>query len=90
MPKSLIYSAIPVFLTTSIVWVIGVSNHTFIANEIWLYVGILIPATSVYGCSCLVFREPLWRQAIGLVLLIPCVGVWVLSLLLVSNGFKIH
>lgn len=56
MPKSLIYSATPVFLATTVVWIFGVSNHKFLANEIWLYVGIfLLPATAVCTCSWLIF-----------------------------------
>ncbi len=91
MPKSLIYSAIPVFLTTTIVWILGVSNHTFLANELWLYVGIfMLPAMSVCVCSWLIFCPQTWRRAVGAICLLPCLGIWVLSLLLVYNGFKIH
>jgi hypothetical protein len=91
MPKSLIYSAVPVFLATTIAWIIGVSNHTFLAKEFWLYVGIfLIPGLLVCGCSWLIFHSQLWRRILGLIILVPCLAIWVLSLLLVSNGFKIH
>lgn len=91
MPKSLIYSAVPVFLTTTIVWIFGVSNHTFLANEFWLYVGIyLIPAVLVCVCSWLIFNRKPWYRLIGLIAIIPCAGIWVISLLLVYSGFKIH
>ncbi len=91
MPKSLIYTAIPVFLVTGIVWYIGVSNHTFLASEFWLYVGLfLVPASAVCGCAWLVSQPFLWRKAIGLVLILPCLGIWALSLLLVFNGFRVH
>jgi hypothetical protein len=91
MPKSLTFAAIPVFLATSLVWIAGVSNHTFLVNEIGLYVGIfLIPATLVCVCSWLIFHEQIWRRVVGLICVLPCIGVWVLSLLLVYNGFKIH
>jgi len=90
-PKSLIYSAIPIFLTTAIVWAIGVSSHTFLAREFWLYVGIfLVPALLVCGCLWLIFHGQLWRRVTGLILVFPCLGIWVLSLLLVYSGFKIH
>jgi len=91
LPKGFMYTAIPVFLTTTIVWIIGVSNHTFLAREFWLYVGIfLVPAMLVCGCSWLVFHGQRWRRAIGMIMLVPCLGIWVLSLMLVYSGFKIH
>lgn len=91
MPKSLIYSATPVFLATTVVWIFGVSNHKFLANEIWLYVGIfLLPATAVCTCSWLIFGDQVWRRVIRLICLLPSCGIWVLLLLLVYNGFRIH
>lgn len=91
LTKSLIYTAVPVFLATAIVWIIGVSNHTFLANEFWLYVGIFfIPAMSVCGSSWLIFHRKLWFRVAGLVTILPSIGIWIVSLLLVFNGFKIH
>lgn len=91
MPKSLVYTAIPVFLITTVAWTIGVLNHRFLASEFWLYVGIfLLPALAVCACSWLIFQNIIWRKAIGAILLLPCLAVWLLSLLLVANGFKIH
>ena len=91
VPKSVTYSAIPVFLITSVVWIIGVSNHTFLMREFWLYVGIFtIPAAFVVGSFWLISDDPPWRRILGLILLIPSLGVWGLSLLLVYIGFKIH
>jgi hypothetical protein len=91
VPGSLLYSAIPVLVITSIVWIIGVSNHRFLWREFWLYVGIFtIPAAFVIGSFWLVAGEPTWRRIVGVLLLIPSLGVWGLSLLLVYAGFKIH
>jgi len=91
VPKSLIYSSILVFALTGIAWVSGVSNHTFLASEFWLYVGIfLVPASAVCACTWLVFRAVLWQRILGLVLLLPALAIWAISLLLVLNGFKIH
>jgi hypothetical protein len=60
-------------------------------REIWLYIGIyLIPALLVCGCSWLILRKQMWQRVIGVLLLLPSLGVWVLSLLLVYAGFKIH
>ena len=91
VPKGLTYTAILVFLATAVVWTISVSNHTFLAREFWLYVGIfLIPAMLVCGCSWLIFHGQRWRRAIGMIMLVPCLGIWVLSLMLVYSGFNIH
>jgi hypothetical protein len=91
VPKGLKYSSITVFLITSVVWIIGVTHHTFLAQEFWLYVGIFtIPAALVCGSFWLMFDGPTWRRIFGLIILVPSLGVWGLSLLLVSVGFKIH
>ncbi len=91
MPKSLTYTAMPVFLVTSAAWVIGLSTQRLLMSEVWLYVGIfLLPALAVCACSWLIFQNIIWRKAIGAILLLPCLAVWLLSLLLVANGFKIH
>jgi len=91
VPRSLSYSAIPVFLITGVVWGIAVSKHTFYAREFWLYVGIFtIPAAFVCGSCWMIFSRQIWRRIVGLVLVIPSLAVWLLSLLLVSVGFKIH
>jgi len=91
MPKSIPYTAIPVFLVTSFVWAVAVSRHTFLAREFWLYVGMfLLPALLVCVSSWLVFQKTLWLRIVGGILALPSLGVWGLSLLLVWIGFKIH
>ena len=91
MPKSLSYTAIPIFGITTVVWVIGVSNHTFLASEFWIYVGMfLVPAGAICASAWLIFRDSLWQQALGVLALLPCLGVWFVSLVLVYNGFRIH
>lgn len=91
MPRSLVYSALPVFVITSAVWIYGVSHHTFLANEIGLYIGLfLIPGAAVCACIWLLFCKRLWARITGAVLLIPGLGIWALSLMLVFVGFKIH
>lgn len=90
-PRGLIFFASFVFLTTTLVWIYGVSNHRFLMSEFWLYVGIyLIPALLVCGCVWLIFRKQTWQRATGVVLLLPALGIWVISLVLVFAGFKIH
>ena len=91
MPKSLLYSAVPVFLLTGAVWVYGVSRHTFLASEIGLYVGIfLIPGAAVCTSIWLIFQKRTWVRVTGALLVVPSLALWALSLLLVSIGFRIH
>ena len=91
IPKSFLIAAVPVFAVTSIIWIIGVSNHTFLAREIGLYIGIFfLPALLVCGCAWMIFQERVWLRVVGAILALPALGIWVLSLLLVYAGFKIH
>lgn len=91
LPRSTVLTAAFVFLTTSLVWFYSVTNHNFLMSEIWFYLIIFfVPALLVCGCSWLIIRKQMWLRAVGGVLLLPSVGVWVLSLLLVYAGFKIH
>ena len=91
MPKPLLYFFIFVFGSTSVVWVAGITNHTFLASEFWIYVGIFfLPASAVCVCAWLALRDLLWIRDTGLVLLFPALAMWVISLLLVFNGFRIH
>jgi len=91
VPKSLVFSALPVFIITSIAWIYGVSRHTFLVREIPQYIGIfLVPGATVCVCSWLLFQKRTWGRVLGGLLLIPSLGLWFLSLLLVSIGFKIH
>lgn len=91
LPRSLVYSAPPVFLLTSIAWILGLSRHTFLASEIGIYIGIfLIPGAAVCTCFWLIFQRRFWGRILGFLLIVPSLGVWALSMLLVSIGFKIH
>ena len=40
MPKTIAYTAIPVFLVTSVMWIVAVNQHTFLAREFWLLVSV--------------------------------------------------
>ena len=91
MPRSLVYSALPVFIITTGVWVYGVTHHTFLAREIGIYIGLfLIPGAIVCTCCWLVFQQRTWGRILGALLLLPGLGIWGLTLLLVAIGFKIH
>ena len=89
---SLIASLV-IFGITLIVWVysfitLNIPIHT---NEIAL-LGLIfvVPAAWVSGSIWVMLDARLWRQLSGVVLLLPGTAVWVLSLMLVSVGFKIH
>ncbi|MCW8889042.1 MAG: hypothetical protein OQL20_00095 [Sedimenticola sp.] len=91
MPNSLTFSLVPVFAITSITWAIGVSNHRFLLNEIGIYLLLFfLPALVVCGSVWMIFQPVLWRRMVGVIIALPAVALWVLSLLLVFNGFKIH
>lgn len=91
LPRSLLYAAPPVFIVTGIVWIYGVSRHTFLASEIGLYVGIfLIPGAAVCTSIWLIFQKRTWLRVTGALLVVPSLALWALSLLLVSIGFRIH
>ena len=91
VPKSLIFSVLPVFLATSIVWIYGVSRHTFLASEIGIYVGMfLVPGAAVCTSIWLIFQKRTWGRVTGFLLLLPSLAIWAVSLLLVAIDFKIH
>ena len=91
LPKSLVFSVPAVFLVTGIVWIYGVSRHTFLASEIGIYVGMfLIPGAAVCTSFWLIFQKRTWLRVTGALLIVPCLALWALSLLLVSIGFRIH
>lgn len=91
LPRSIIISALPVFLITSIVWIYGVSRHTFLVQEIGIYIGIfLIPGAAVCASVWLIVQQRTWAHVVGLLLILPSLAIWIVSLLLVANGFRIH
>ena len=91
MPRSVVYTAVPVYLLTAAAWAIGISNHRFLWSEFWLYALIfLVPAGLVCVSSWLLFMQRTWARVLGIVMVLPSAAIWLLSLLLVSNGFRIH
>lgn len=90
-PKKAGYVAAVVYLVTAVVWTIGVTNHRFLWSEFWIYVGIfLLPGGLVCLSAWLIFMERLWARFVGIVLVLPALALWVVSLLLVYAGFRIH
>jgi hypothetical protein len=91
MPRSALYVAVPVVLISSVVWIVALGRHTFLAREIWLYIGLFtVPAGLVCVSAWMILQRRLWVRVVGGVLALPALGVWGLSLLLVWVGFKIH
>lgn len=86
-------ASLAIFGITLIVWVhsfvtLNIPIHT---NEVAL-LGLIfvVPAAWVSAAIWVMLDARLWRQLLGVLLLLPGVAIWVLSLMLVSVGFKIH
>ena len=91
MSKPLKYSAVLILVITSAVWIYGLTNHRFLLNEFWLYVLIFsVPAGLMCFSLWVLLHHAIWRVVLGIVILIPSLGLWIISLLLVSIGFRIH
>lgn len=91
MRKVLRFTALAVFAVTTVVWAYALTQHRFLMREFWLYVGIfMIPGLAICFSVWLLMLKKWWWKLSGAILLIGSLGVWVLSLLLVWVGFKIH
>ncbi len=91
MRKPLAITALIVFGITAGVWAYALTQHRFLMKEFWIYVGIfLVPGLAILISLWLLLLKKWWWKLTGLVLLVASLGVWSLSLLLVSVGFKIH
>jgi len=91
MSKTIKYSAVILFVVTSATWVFALFKHTFLMRELGLYVMIfLIPIVLVLISEWVMNHRNVWRRFVGVLLLIPSLGIWVVALMLVSVGFKIH
>lgn len=85
------YVFLIVYTLTIVSWAYGLSHHRFLWQEFWLYVGLFfIPSGAVCFCAWLMRQQVMWQRVLGLVGILPALGLWGLFLLLVSNGFKIH
>lgn len=91
MPKSVIYTAVPVFLVTAVVWIAGLWDYTFYPRDFWFYVVIfLLPGGLVVLSAWLIFIDRIWTRVLGAVLVLPSLGIWILSLMLAYGEFRIH
>lgn len=86
-------ASLAIFGITLIIWIhsfvtLNIPIHT---NEIAL-LGLIfvVPAAWVSAAIWVMLDARLWRQLSGVVLLLPGIAIWALSLMLVSVGFKIH
>jgi hypothetical protein len=80
-----------VFMITATVWAIGISRHRFLPSEFWLYLAIfLVPAALVCGSVWLILIRRTWVRVLGVVLALPSLAMWAVSLMLVCGGFRIH
>lgn len=91
MPKAVRITAIIVFAITAVVWAYALTQHTFLMREFWIYVGIFaVPGLAVCISLWLTLLKHWSWKLIGTICLLLSLATWVLALLLVWVGFKIH
>ena len=91
MRRRLAFITASVYTVTAIVWIAGLWDYTFYARDFWFHVVLfLVPAALVAGCAWLILVERIWVRVLGAVLALPCIGIWILSLLLAYGEFRIH
>ena len=91
MRRRVVLVAAALYMVTAIVWIAGLWDYTFYARDFWFHVVLfLVPAALVVGSAWLILMERIWVRALGAVLALPSLGIWVLSLLLAYSEFRIH
>jgi hypothetical protein len=90
-PKLIRNSALFLLLVTTAFWVFALFQHNFKIDEIWLYLAMFFaPVLLILFSEWLVLQKSKWLKFFGVILLIASAIVWLLSLMLVVVGFKIH
>lgn len=87
------FATVAIFGITAAVWVYSFSalNIPVRADEIAIFVLLfVVPAGLVSGATWIMLDVHWWRILLGILVLLPSIAIWVLSLMLVSAGFKIH
>ncbi|GEM_PF-2945225 len=80
-----------VYAATALTWIYGITHHRFLMREFWLYAGIFfIPGALVCLSTWLTLQKAWWKRVTGALTLLPGMAIWLISLLLVTAGFKIH
>ena len=91
MTRNVVIPAILVYTVTAIVWFAGLWDYTFYARDFWFHVVLfLLPGGLVVLSAWLILMDRVWARVLGAVLALPCLGIWVLSLLLAYGEFRIH
>lgn len=91
MPRKLVFSGVSVYAVTAIVWIAGLWDHTLYARDFWFYVVMfLVPGGLVVLSAWLIFMDRIWARVLGAALALPCLGIWILSLMLAYGEFRIH
>ena len=91
MPRSLTCSTLAVFLVTAVVWIAGLWDYTFYTRDFWFYVVLFrVPGGLVCISAWLIFMDRIWARVLGVLLVLPSLAIWVLSLLLAYGKFRIH
>lgn len=87
------YSAFIVCGITAGFFVFGVfvRSGSVRVDEFWFALLLLfVPAAMTLGAIWVFLSQVWWRPLLGVVLLVPSIGLWVAMLLLAFMGFRIH
>jgi len=80
-----------IYLITAIVWTAGLYDEKLYARDFWFYVVLfLVPGGLVLLSVWLIFIDRVWTRVLGVLLVLPSLGIWILSLLLAYGEFRIH
>ena len=56
----------------------------------WAVAFATIPLFLVVACSFAVFARQSWIKIVGVLLVIPAIAIWAISLMLLSGEYRIH
>ena len=87
------YSIAAIYGLTALIWSYSFFNDMVVHRpaDFWfLVLTFVVPAAMLLGALWVLVDKAPWRMVVGLFLLLPAGAVWLLSLLLVLSGFRIH
>lgn len=88
-----LFATLVIFGITATVWMHAFATKTIrLRSEEIAILGLLfvVPAGLVSAAIWIMLDRRWWRILLGIVLLVPALGIWVLSLMLANAGFRIH
>ena len=87
------YATLAIFGITTAVWIYSFATKNIVmrSEEIaFLALLFVVPAGLVSAAIWILLDARWWRRMLGVLLLLPGLVIWGLSLLLTVSGFKIH